>query len=723
MPGKLACMRRREFLLTGGAIAGSAMAGTALVGVALPRAVASDAGTDAAADWPVAAWLSIAADGTAHIAVHKSEMGQGVLTALPMIIAEELELPFERVVVELAPGAVRFRDARGNQSTGYSSSVSSTFLPFSKLGAAAREALRRAAAQKWQVPLERVTAVQGVLTNLDRPAERGHYGEFARRARDLPIDADPPLKAAHERRLLGRMPQRRDTPSKVDGSAIFAIDVRLPGMQIAVFERCPHFGGHLLRCDASAAQQVRGVTAVHETPYGVAVVARDFWTAMRARAVLVCEWDAGPNGAATSATQQQRLQAALDAPGVPARVVGDVAAVRARGGAAGRWLEADYDTPFLAHAALEPLATTAWVRADRCDLWVGTQAPSRAQDQAAKLTGLPLDAVHVHTQLIGGAFGRRGEWDYVLEAVDLARRVDAPVKVMWSRADDFKHDFYRPAVANRLAACVDADGRLIAWAHRLAGPSVARRRSPELLARGHDFLLTQGADDMPYAIQNLHVDYHEVDLGVPVGFWRSVGHSHTGVAVECFLDEVARAARRDPLEFRISMLGDDPRMRLVLEKAASAAGWGRRLPRGRGLGIACMESYGTRVAQVVEVEVRGRKLRVHRVVCVVDCGTVVHPGIVTQQMQGAIVFGLSAALYGGVNIEANAVRNANYDTQPVLRLADTPTIEVHIVPSDAAPGGCGEPATPVIAPALVNAIRAATGRALRQLPLREIFDV
>ena len=337
--------------------------------------------------------------------------------------------------------------------------------------------------------------------------------------------------------------------------------------------------------------------------------------------------------------------------------------------------------------------------------------------------GLPLDAVHVHTQLIGGAFGRRGEWDYVLEAVDLARRVDAPVKVMWSRADDFKHDFYRPAVANRLAACVDADGRLIAWAHRLAGPSVARRRSPELLARGHDFLLTQGADDMPYAIQNLHVDYHEVDLGVPVGFWRSVGHSHTGVAVECFLDEVARAARRDPLEFRLSMLGDDPRMRLVLEKAASAAGWGRRLPRGRGLGIACMESYGTRVAQVVEVEVRGRKLRVHRVVCVVDCGTVVHPGIVTQQMQGAIVFGLSAALYGGVNIEANAVRNANYDTQPVLRLADTPTIEVHIVPSDAAPGGCGEPATPVIAPALVNAIRAATGRALRQLPLREIFDV
>ena len=728
MPGKLACMRRREFLLTGGAIAGGVMAGgvmagTPLVGVALPPIEATDGATDAAGAWQVAAWLSIAADGSAHVAVHKSEMGQGVLTALPMIIAEELDLPFERVVVELAPGAVRFRDARGNQSTGYSSSVSSTFLPFSKLGAAARESLRRAAAQTWQVPLERVTAVQGVLGNLDRPNERAHYGEFAQLARRLPIDADPPLKAAHERRLLGRAPQRRDTPAKVDGSATFAIDVRLPGMQVAVFERCPHFGGRLSHCDAAAARRVRGVTAIHETPYGVAVVAHDFWTAMRGRAALVCEWETGPNGTATSATQHRRLHSALDAPGAPARVIGDVAAVRARGRAAGRWLEADYDTPFLAHAALEPLATTAWVRADRCDLWVGTQAPSRAQDQAAKITGLPLESVHVHTQLIGGAFGRRGEWDYVVEAVELARRVEGPVKVMWSRADDLKHDFYRPAVANRLSACVDADGRLVAWAHRIAGPSVARRRSPELLARGHDFLLTQGADDMRYAIPNVHVDYHEVDLGVPVGFWRSVGHSHTGFAVECFLDEVARAARRDPLEFRLAMLGDDPRMRVVLEKAASLAGWGRRLPRGRGLGIACMESYGTRVAQVAEVEVRAKKLRLHRVVCVVDCGTVVHPGIVTQQMQGAIVFGLSAALYGGVKFEANAVRDANYDDQPILRLADTPSIEVHIVPSEAAPGGCGEPATPVIAPALVNAIRAATGRAPRSLPLREIFDV
>lgn len=699
------------------------MAGGALVGIALPQAQAGAAGASVAQDWPVAAWLTISADGSARIAVHKSEMGQGVLTALPMIIAEELELPFERVVVELAPAALRFRDARGNQSTGYSSSVSSTFLPFSKLGAAAREALRRAAAQTWNVPLERVAAVQGVLTNLDRPVERGHYGEFASRARELPVDADPPLKAAAARRLLGRTPQRRDTPAKVDGSARFAIDVQVPGMQIAVFERCPHFGGRLSRCDARAALQVRGVTAVHETPYGVAVVARDFWTAMRARAALICEWETGPHGAATSATQLQRLHAALDAPGAPAHVLGDVAAVRARGRAAGRWIEADYDTPFLAHAALEPLATTAWVRPDRCDLWVGTQAPSRAQDQAAQLTGLPVESVHVHTQLIGGAFGRRGEWDYVLEAVDLARRVDGPVKVMWSRADDFRHDFYRPAVANRLAACIAADGRLIAWAHRLAGPSVARRRSPELLARGHDFLLTQGADDLRYAIPNLHVDYHEVDLGVPVGFWRSVGHSHTGFAVECFLDEVARAARRDPLEFRLAMLDDDPRMRVVLEKAASAAGWGRRLPRGRGLGIACMESYGTRVAQVAEVEVRGKKLRVHRVVCVVDCGTVVHPGIVTQQMQGATVFGLSAALYGGVHFEANAVRDANYDDQPVLRLADAPVIEVHIVPSEAAPGGCGEPATPVIAPAVVNAIRAATGRTLRRLPLREIFEV
>ena len=713
-------MRRREFLLMTGATVGGAASGGALIGVSWPEsAFAAETRADDPLAWSVAAWLTIRADGSALVEVHKSEMGQGVLTALPMLIAEELELPLGRIEVALAPGATRFRDARGNQSTGYSSSVSSTFLPFSKLGAAARECLRAAAAQLWQVPLERVQAVGGELRDRDRDDRRGHYGLFVERARAIALPFDPPLKEIGRRTILGRSPQRRDTPSKVDGSAQFASDLRLPGMQVAVIARCPHHGGRLRSVDASAALQVRGVSAVHEISAGVAVVARDFWTAYRARERLRCEWDAGAYAAEGSRSQFVQLHARLDAPGTIAKQRGEAT----REAVTGRWLEAEYFAPFLAHAAMEPLATTAWLRPGRCDLWVGTQAPSRAQDRTAQLTGLPRESIFVHTQLIGGAFGRRGEWDYIVEAVELAQHVAGPVKVMWSREDDLRHDFYRPAVANRLAACIDDAGDLIAWTHRLTAPSVARRRSPELLARGHDFLLTQGADDMAYAIPNLRVDYHEVDLGVPVGFWRSVGHSHTGYAVESFFDEVAHAAGRDPLALRLALLGDDPRMRAVLERAAHEAGWGRRLPAGRGLGIACMESYGTRVAQVAEVEVHGKKLRVRRVVCAVDCGTVVHPGIVQQQMQGAIVFGLSAALYGGVSFEANAVRESNYHDQPVLRLADTPVIDVHIIASDAAPGGCGEPATPVIAPAVVNAIRAVTGTTVRRLPLRDVFEV
>lgn len=694
------------------------MAGGVLLTLSLPSAPA----TAAESSWSVAATLTIEPDGSVRIEVPKSEMGQGVLTALPMLIAEELELPLARVQVQLAPGAMRFRDARGNQSTGYSSSVSSSFVPLSKLGAATREVLRAAAAEAWQIPLERVRAADGRLHDVEHPERSDHYGHFVERARGLPWPSDPALKPAAARRLLGSAPMRRDTPSKVDGTAVFAIDVSVPGMQVALIERCPHFGGRLRSVDASQAERMPGVFGVREFNGGVAVLARDFHAARRARAVLKCVWDPGEHAMRDSAMHETQLTRALDAPGALARREGDVAAVKAEANA-GRWLQSDYHLPFLAHAALEPLATTAWVRAARCDLWVGTQAPSRAQDWAAKITGLPLDAVHVHTHVIGGAFGRRGEWDYVVEAVELSRAVGAPVKVMWTREDDLRHDFYRPAVANRLSACIDRERRIVAWEHRLAAPSVARRRSPELLARGHDFLLTQGADDLPYEIPNLQVDYHEVDLGVPVGFWRSVGHSHTGFAVECFLDELALAAGRDPLELRLSLLQRDPRMRAVLERAAREAGWGKKMPRGRALGIACMESYGTRVALVAEVELRGAKLKVRHVVCAVDCGTVVHPGIVQQQMQGAIVFGLSAALYGGLHFEGNAVRESNYHDQPILRLADTPRIDVHIIASVAPAGGCGEPATPVIAPAVVNAIRAATGRTVRRLPLSQTFTV
>ena len=710
-------MQRREFLLKSCTVSGGA-----LLGVSVPWQLAhGETHADESLSWSVAAWLTIRADGSALVEVHKSEMGQGVLTGLPMLIAEELVIPLERIEARLAPAAQQFRDARGNQSTGYSSSISSTYLPFLKLGAAAREILRRAAADEWQVPLERVQALSGEVVDTGVPGRRAHYGEFVQRARQIASPDDPPLISKRQRRVLGSSPMRRDTPSKVDGSAVFVGDIRLAGMQVAVVERCPHFGGRLRRVDASAALTVSGVSAIREISTGVAVVARDFWTASRARKSLRCEWDSGPHGQSTSKEKEAALWAALATRG---RIAVERGNFREEPPSqSSRRVEADYFLPFLAHEAMEPLSTIAWVRPDRCELWVGTQAPSRAQDTAARLTGLPISAVHVHTQFIGGAFGRRGEWDYVAEAVELAKLFDSPVKVMWSREDDMRHDFYRPSVANRLSASLDERGSVVSWEHRLAGPSIARRRSPDILARGHDFLLTQGADDLLYEIPSLRVDYHDVDIGVPVGFWRSVGHSHTGFVVESFLDEVAIAGKRDPLELRLELLQSDPRMRAVLEKAAATAGWGQRRARGHGLGIACMKSYGTRVAEVAEVKVVGERLVVERVVCVVDCGVVVHPGLVRQQMEGAIIFGLSAALYGGVSFSAGAVNESNFNDQPVLRIAATPKIEVHILPSEAAPSGCGEPATPVIAPAVVNAIRAATGRSIRRLPLSETFEV
>jgi isoquinoline 1-oxidoreductase beta subunit len=490
--------------------------------------------------------------------------------------------------------------------------------------------------------------------------------------------------------------------------------------------------------DARRALAVKGVERVVQVSSGVAVVARDFWSARRGRDALRITWARGSRPAPDSSWIEPELRATLDGPATVARRDGDpdrwlapieaesagtAAATRGAGGADaaranGARIDAEYFTPFLAHAALEPLSAAAHVQADRCDLWVATQAPSRAQDWAARVTGLPLERVFVHTRLIGGAFGRRGEWDFVVDAVEVAKAARVPVKLMWTREDDLRHDFYRPATANRLAAQLGADGLPVALAHRVAGASVARRRSPEILQRGTDFLLTQGSGDLHYAIPNVRIDYREVDQGVPVGFWRSVGHSHNGFVIESFVDEVAHAAGRDPFEYRATLLAGDARLRGVLELAAREAGWGRSLPPGRGLGIACLRSYGTCVAEVAEVEVVAGAIRVPRVVCAVDCGRVVNPRIVEQQMQGGILFGLTAALHGEVSFRDGAAQVSNYHDYPVLRIDEVPHVDVHVIASEAEPGGCGEPATPVIAPAVANAVFAATGRRLRRLPLR-----
>lgn len=697
-------MQRREFLIRAGQ--GLAVGGWLQLGVAAESPAAPG-------HWSVHAMLELDSSGQVTIRVAKSEMGQGVLTALPMLICEELDVPFAAVRAELAPGALAFRDERGNQATGYSSSVSSSFLPLRQLGATARQMLLQAAASRWNQPLNVLTTDAGQVLNT-LTGQRLAYGELIHSARSLPVPVGVALKPRDQWRLLGREQPRVDTPAKVDGSAQYGIDVSRPNMLVGVVARAPVPGVKPVRLDARRGLRVPGVVRVLPITSGIAVLARNFHAAQKGRDALSVTWPKMPVGGNDTAALRQRLAAALAMPGVSARAPAGATPVRPDD----RVLDVSYSTPFLAHAALEPLACTAEVRPDRCDIWVGTQAPSRAQNWGAEITGLPLTQVFVHTQLIGGAFGRRGEWDFVVDAVEAAKQSQVPVKIIWTRADDTRHDFYRPMTANRLSGRVSADGQWLSYAHQLAASSIARRRSPDMLKSGTDFLMTQGSSDLHYDLADVSMDYREVDLGVPVGFWRSVGHSHNGFVAESFVDELAALARRDPLEFRLAYLGKEPRMRTVLEKAAAAAGWHQPRAPGTALGIACMKAYGTYVAEVAAVRLVQGQPSVSAVWCAVDCGVTINPLIVRQQMESGIIFGLSAALAGEITHAGGAVVQSNFHDYAPLRINEAPRISVEIVASGEAPGGCGEPATPVIAPAVANAIYALTGQRLRSLPLR-----
>ena len=707
---------RRQFMIrAAGAASGAWLALDLSVAGALERQAAGPSSSPSA--WRSSAWLTMQTDGSILVTVHKAEMGQGVLTALPMLIAEELSLPMSRVAAALAPAADEFRDEGGNQSTGYSSSIRTSYLPFRTLGATARELLVAAAAREWQVDPARLRVQDGNVVDPANDARRVPFSQLLASARTLPVPAKPALKDSLQCRLLGTRPMRLDTPSKVDGSAVFGIDFKLPGMKVAVLERTPTFDGVLSDVDDTAALAIPGVVSVRVLPLGVAVIADSFWAAQRGRAALKIDWDPGANEVQNSAQHERELTGLMTDQGRPARVLGDVDGLRRDAG--NRWLVADYFAPFLAHAALEPLATTVWFHDGLCEIWVGTQAPSRAQDAAMKVTGLPRERVRVNCLQIGGSFGRRGERDYITEAVTVARGVPStPIKLMWSREDEMRADFYRPASAHRVVGCINPRGELIGLAHRVVAPSVARRRAPEMLTTGHDFLMTQGSDDSLYEIPHLRVDYHELDLGVPVGFWRSVGHSYNVFVIESLIDEMASLAKRDSLDLRLELLRNDPRMLRVLRAAAAVAGWGRNPGVGIGLGIACSKSYETRVAVVAQVKVEGASWRADRLWCAVDCGSVVHPGQVEQQIKGGLVFGLTAALYGEITFDKGAVKQANFDGYPLLAMSAMPRIEVQLIASDAAPTGVGEPATPVIAPAVANALFAASGQRLRRLPLR-----
>jgi len=671
------------------------------------------------------AWLQVDTDGAVTVTIDKSEMGEGNHTALAMIAAEELDADWSKVKV----GAVPVNPAAWSRrmSTGGSTSVRTSWDILRKAGATARAMLVTAAAQTWGVEAAACSTRNGTVTHANH---RLTYGELAQKAATIPVPDNAPLKDPKDFRLLGTRTHRLDTPSKVNGSAQFGIDVRMPGLLVASIERSPVFGGKVKSFDATAARAVPGVRHVVQldgTPWtgtngawavgtesGVAVVADTYWQAVQGRQALKITWDEGPNAALGDIPG--KLAARAGEAGVTAKTVGDAATALA---GAAKKIESVYTVPFLHHATMEPMNCTAHVRAGTCDVWAPTQNQTRAQEVAAEAAGIPKEAVKIHTTLLGGGFGRRLESDFVAEAVSISKAVNAPVKVIWSREDDTKHSFYRPATYNKLAAGLDAQNRPVAWTHHIVAPPILIKFGP--LQNGIDATLIDGASDVPYAFPNLFVDQLAADLPVPLGFWRSVGASQNAFVVECFMDEVAAAAGRDPYELRREMLQSKPRHLRVLELAATKAGWGTPLPPGRGRGIAIAEWEPTTCAEVAEVSVApDGTVRVHRVVCAVDCGPVVNPYTIEAQMQGGVVFGLSAALYGEITIDKGRVQQGNFNDYPMLHMPEMPVVEVHIVPSTDAIGGIGEPSVPPTAPAVCNAIFAATGKRIRALPIGKV---
>ncbi len=707
----------RRRLLTGGLAAGTGL----IIGFHVRgRRAARAAGKVFAPN----VWLRIDQEGVVTVINSQSEMGQGTLTSMAMIIADELEADWSKVKVEQGPAGHAYDNPAwppvigamfgGRQLTAGSTSIRGLMPTWRRAGAAAGEMLMAAAAKEWGAPVGEVYAELGVVSH--RPSGRRlTYGELADKAAQLPVPQNPKLKTPDQFKLIGKGVPRLDTPDKVTGRAVFGIDVKVPGMLVATVQRCPVFGGTVASFDPSRAKAIPGVRHVVQISSGIAVVADDYWTAKRGRDVLDIKWNEGPNAGQSSAAITQAYAALARRPGPVARREGDTAKAL---GEAPKTVEAVYEVPFLAHATMEPMNCTAHVRADGCDVWAPTQTPIGTQTTTTRITGLPREKVRVHTTFLGGGFGRRSEQDFVADAVETSKAVGAPVKVIWSREDDIRHDHYRPATYNVFRAALDAQGMPVAWMHTIVGPSIfAQRGQP--LPNGIDRAMVEGAANIPYDIPHLQVEYHYKDVGVPVGFWRSVGASQNAFITESFIDELAAAAGRDPYEYRRTLLGKSPRHQGVLELAATKAGWGTPLPPGRHRGIAVAFSYGSWAAEVAEVSVAtDGRVRVHRVVCAIDCGMAVNPDQIRAQMEGGIVYGLTAAVYGESTIAKGRVEQSNFHDSPMLRINEMPVIEAHIVPSMKPAGGVGEPGVPPIAPAVGNAIFAATGKRIRRLPIR-----
>lgn len=715
-------LSRRAFLQATGVAGGGLM-----LGIALPSASQAQQ-TGQSFVYPPNAFIRIAADSSVTILINKLEFGQGVMTALPMLIVEELDCDWAKVRAEHAPSEkVYAHPGFGIQMTGGSDSIASSYQQFRVIGATARLMLLQAAAAQWNAPLDRLDTRDGMIYEIGGQKRRAPYGSLADAAMKLPVPARAGLKAsAADFKLIGKPTRRLDGRAKVNGTAKFGIDQMPAGCRVAVVARPPVFGGKVESVDTARAQAIKGVQAVFQVPGdrgggGVAVVASGYWPAKTARDALDVKWTL-PTGPSTDTQLAQFRQLATQT-GLPARRDGDAEAIKS----AARTITAEFEFPYLAHAAMEPLSAVVDLKADAMTVWCGSQFQTIDQLRAAQAAGLQPEQVNLVTTLAGGGFGRRANpvSDYVVEAVHVAKAakaagIDAPIKVIWSREDDMRGGYYRPAHVHRVSVGMDAAGKPSAWQHTIVGQSILAGTVFEkfMVKEGVDATATEGVVDSPYRLPNMQVAVHHPVVNVPVLWWRSVGHTHTAFVMETLIDELASAAKEDPIAYRLALL--DPkhaRHRAVLTLVRDRSGWGKTpVPKGRARGVAVHESFGSVCAHVVEVSVTNNRIRVHKVTSAIDCGLAVNPLTIDAQVQSALVYGLSAALHQKITLKDGRVEQSNFTDYPMLRMDEMPEVSVHIVPSSAKPSGVGEPGTPPIAPAVANAVAALTGKRLRKLP-------
>jgi CO/xanthine dehydrogenase Mo-binding subunit len=704
---------RRQLLVSSAAAGGGLLLACQLG--ARPRIAAAPGSSPAFAP---NGFIRVGRDGRVTLVMSQVEMGQGTYTSMSMLLAEELEVGLDQVHLEHAPPDDKLyaNPALGDQETGASTSVRMFYEPLRRAGATARTMLVTAAAQTWKVDPASCRARRGVVTHTPTGRKRS-YGSLADEAARQPVPEKVALKDPKDFELIGTPAKRLDTPAKVNGTTKYGIDVQLPGMKIATVAASPVVGGKVASVDDGKAKGIPGVRQIVRLDDTVAVVADDMWAAMQGLAALDLRWDDGPHGSTNTADVTKGLADAAQTAGAVARNEGDAPAVLAK---AERKIESDYQVPFLAHAPMEPMNCTVRLSPELCEVWTGTQVITRAQRGAAKVLGLPPEKVMVYNHYLGGGFGRRLEYDNVVQAVRVAQHVKEPVKVIWTREEDIRHDVYRPHYYDRFSAALDAQGRPIAWMHRIVGPAILARYAPPVFKNGIDLDGVDGAEQLLYEIPAIRVEFvrHEEPV-LNTGFWRGVGVTHNNFVIESFMDELAAAAKQDPVAYRRALLNKSPRATKVLDVAAEASGWGKPLPEGRGRGVSLLfSSWGSYLAAVADVSVsKEGEVRVHRVDCAVDCGVVVNPDTVKAQIEGGIVFGISGVLWGGVTLKNGRVEQSNFHDVRVMRINETPHIEVHLVRNLEAPGGIGEPGTAVTAASISNAVFAATGKRIRKLPL------